>query len=162
MFNAFHGIILERNTHYRTSSISFSSPPVRLMFPASPSAWAVPSPSTLRSTFPHYRRYPMGGGVALALGCANPPPSPPAPTVAVALALALALALSSAFSCAVLPKSSSMPLFSSQMTAITPAAMTMPSTIQKSQQIRVRRFFLDCWRASQDSLGHGLVGGDWG
>lgn len=128
----------ESYKHYRTSSIVPMSPssPIRNLphLNLSRSLLSPPLPPS------HHRRYPTGAIVALALA------EGAALTVAVALALALELASAS------FPIPSSTPLFSRQITAMTPPAMTMKKRIQKSQQMRVRRFFFDCWRASQDSL----------
>ena len=110
--------------------------------------FAMPSTTISPPVLPHHHLYPTGAIVALALGVA------PTLIVAVALEVALALALACAESPS-FPIPFSTPLFISTMTAMTPPAMRAASRIQKSQQMRVRRFFLDCWRASQDSLGGG-------
>lgn len=92
----------------------------------------------------HHRRYAPDSavGVAVALGI----------TLALAVALELALALALALASASLPMLFNTPLLIRTMTAITAPATMMANRIQKSQQMRVRRFFFDCWRASQDSL----------
>lgn len=61
-----------------------------------------------------------------------------------ALALALALAVELASASAPFPIPLNTPLSINTITAITAPATTMAKRIQKSQQILVRRFFLDC------------------
>lgn len=81
-----------------------------------------------------HHRTNAGAAVTLALGTALIVSFP-----AAALALALALASAASF-----PNPSNTPLFNRIITAMTAPATRAASKIQKSQQMRVRRFFFDC------------------